>query len=438
MAIVYIRRNDGRKPPRTGSYGRRPAGASSDNSSRRSSGAGSRDGSRGRASGGSRGGSDRGGSAAPRRGRNYQEMVVDLSKLVNKAKPGVEEAPFTPVHKFTDFPVDERLKDNIVSKGYALPTPIQDQSIPHVLKGEDIVGIANTGTGKTAAFLIPLIDKVLKFPDERILIMVPTRELAIQIEEEFYGFARRLNVHAVTCVGGAGIQPQLRGLSRNPHFVIGTPGRLKDLIDRKALKLANFATVVLDEADRMLDMGFIGDMREIMGQMPAERHTLFFSATLSREIEALIGAFLNNPARVSVKTRDTAHTIDQDVVRIEGGRKFEQLMELLQEPGFDKVLVFGRTKHGVERLSKDISRAGVPAESIHGDKTHGSRQKALGLFKQDKVKVLVATDVAARGLDISGVSHVINYDLPATYEDYTHRIGRTGRAGKSGKALTFI
>jgi ATP-dependent RNA helicase RhlE len=185
-------------------------------------------------------------------------------------------------------------------------------------------------------------------------------------------------------------------------------------------------------------MGFIGDMREIMAYMPSPRHTLFFSATLSREIEQLIGAFLNNPARVSVKTRDTAHTIDQDVVRVEGGRKFEQLMELLGEPGFDKVLVFGRTKHGVERLAKDISRAGVPAESIHGDKTHGRRQKALGLFKQNHVKVLVATDVAARGLDISGVSHVINYDLPATYEDYTHRIGRTGRAGKTGKALTFI
>ena len=382
------------------------------------------------------------GGGAPRGGRtqgkrNYQEIAVDLSKLVNKAKP-VEDVAFTPVHKFTDFPIDEALKDNITTKGYALPTPIQDQSIPVVLTGADIVGIANTGTGKTAAFLIPLIDKVLKNRNERVLIMVPTRELAIQIEEEFYGFARRLNVHGVACVGGAGIEPQLRGLRRNPNFVIGTPGRLKDLIERKALNLAKFSTVVLDEADRMLDMGFIGDMREIMGYMPEKRHTLFFSATLSREIEALIGDFLTDPVRISVKTRDTAHTIDQDVVRIEPGRKFDQLMELLQEPEFDKVLVFGRTKHGVERLAKDISRAGVPAESIHGDKTHGRRQKALGLFKQDKVRVLVATDVAARGLDISGVSHVINYDLPATYEDYTHRIGRTGRAGRIGKALTFI
>ena len=419
-----MRRNDGRRPPRNvRGYDR------FDDSRSRSRSGDSRGGDRSR--GPSRGG-------RPQGKRNYQEMPVDLSKLINKAQPIEEATPFTPIHKFTDFEIDSELKDNIVTKGYALPTPIQDQSIPVVLSGADIVGIANTGTGKTAAFLVPLIDKILRNRDERVLVMVPTRELAIQIEEEFYGFARRLNVHAVTCVGGAGIEPQLRGLRRNPNFVIGTPGRLKDLIERKSLDLSKFATVVLDEADRMLDMGFINDMKEIMSYMPGERHTLFFSATLSRDIEALIGDFLNNPVRISVKTRDTAHTIDQDVVRVEAGRKFEQLMELLREPDFGKVLVFGRTKHGVERLAKDITRGGVPAESIHGDKTQGRRQKALGLFKQNKVQVLVATDVAARGLDISGVSHVINYDLPATYEDYTHRIGRTGRAGKVGKALTFI
>ncbi|HEY4489357.1 MAG TPA: DEAD/DEAH box helicase [Candidatus Paceibacterota bacterium] len=417
MATVYMRRTDGRRPPRNTRGGYGSYGAST--SPKR---------------GGSRPQGDR-----PRAGkRSFQEMSVDLSKLINKAQPVEETEVFTPIHKFTDFPVDERLKDNIVSKGYALPTPIQDQAIPHVLKGFDVVGIANTGTGKTAAFLIPLIHKVLRDRDERVLIMVPTRELAIQIEEEFYGFAKRLNINSVTCVGGAGIDPQLRVLRRHPNFVIGTPGRLKDLIERKALDLSNFNTVVLDEADRMLDMGFIDDMRHIIGFMPQARHTLFFSATLSREIEKLIGAFLTDPVRISVKTRDTAHTIDQDVIRVQSGRKFEQLVELLKQPEFDKVLVFGRTKHGVERLTRDLMRTGVAAESIHGDKTHGRRQKALGLFKQDKVSVLVATDVAARGLDISDVSHVINYDLPSTYEDYTHRIGRTGRAGKAGKALTFI
>lgn len=365
-------------------------------------------------------------------------MSVDLSKLVNKAQPAEDVVAYVPDHSFAELAIDERLKQNIITKGYVHPTPIQDKSIPHVLNGEDIVGMANTGTGKTAAFLIPLIHKVLQNRGERVLIMVPTRELAIQIEQEFYGFAKQLNVHAVTCVGGAGIVPQMRALRRNPNFVIGTPGRLKDLMERRELDLSRFATVVLDEADRMLDMGFIGDMRFILATMPTPRHTLFFSATLSREIEALIGDFLTNPARVSVKTRDTAHTIDQDVIRTEGGRKFEQLAEMLKGEDFDKVLVFGRTKHGVERLANDLTRAGIPSESIHGDKTHGRRQKALGLFKQNHVRVLVATDVAARGLDISGVSHVINYDLPATYEDYTHRIGRTGRAGKTGKALTFI
>ncbi|HEX2792342.1 MAG TPA: DEAD/DEAH box helicase [Candidatus Paceibacterota bacterium] len=382
------------------------------------------------------GGGSRGG------GRGYQEMSVDLSKLVSKAQPVEEEEAYVPEHAFAGFAIDERLKANIASKGYVTPTPIQDQSIMHVLAGSDIVGLANTGTGKTAAFLIPLIDKVLKFRelgvDERVLIMVPTRELAIQIEQEFFGFAKGLGLNSVTCVGGANITPQIRVLRRKPAFVIGTPGRLKDLMERKELDLSAFATVVLDEADRMLDMGFINDMRFIMGFMRPKRHTLFFSATLSRDIEKLIGEFLNDPVRVSVKTRETSQNVDQDVIRVAPAAKFEKLVELLSQSAFERVLVFGRTKHGVERIATDLRRRGVKAESIHGNKTHGARQKALTLFKQSHVTALIATDVAARGLDISGVTHVINYDLPSTYEDYTHRIGRTGRAGKAGVALTFI
>jgi len=378
------------------------------------------------------------------RGRNIQEMPIDLSKLINKAVKGGPEEVFTPEHSFTDFPVDERLKANVSAKGYIHPTPIQDKAIPAVLTGRDVVGLANTGTGKTATFLIPLIDKVLKFKalgqHHRVLVMVPTRELAIQIEQEYWGFAKQLMLNAVVCVGGAGIEPQIRVLRKKPAFVIGTPGRLKDLEERGELSFSEFGTVVLDEADRMLDMGFIDDMRTIMGRMPRERHTLFFSATMSRDIERLIHEFLHDPVHISVKTRDTAKTIDQDVVRVgPNENKLDVLIELLQnDTTMDKVLVFGRTKHGVERLARDLSRAGIASESIHGDKTHGKRQKALTLFKRDHVRVLVATDVAARGLDISGVSHVINFDLPGTYEDYTHRIGRTGRAGKTGKALTFI
>lgn len=378
------------------------------------------------------------GGAPRRKSRPVQEMSVDLSRLVNKAQPQAEVVAYVPKIAFKDFAIDERLKANILKKDYTTPTPIQDQAMPYVLEGKDVVGIAQTGTGKTAAFLIPLIDKVLRNPKERVLVMVPTRELAIQIEQEFYGFAKQLGINAVVIVGGAAMDPQVRTLRRKPAFVVGTPGRLKDMMERRELDLSTFNTVVLDEADRMLDMGFIPDMRYILGEMPAKRHTLFFSATMGKEIERLIGQFLKDPVSVSVKTRDTASTIDQDVVRVGRGQKFEKLAEMLATPEFDKTIVFGRTKHGVERLARDLSRQGIKAESIHGDKTHGKRQKALLLFKQNHASVLVATDVAARGLDISGVSHVINYDMPATYEDYTHRIGRTGRAGKVGKALTFI
>jgi len=346
---------------------------------------------------------------------------------------------FVPEHRFEDFAVDLRLKKNIAAKGYIEPTPIQDRAIVHVLRGEDVVGIANTGTGKTAAFLIPLINKILQGKGERVLVMVPTRELAVQIHDELKGFAKGLGVYGAVCVGGVNINPQIGELRRKPQFVIGTPGRLKDLIERRALNLGEFKTAVLDEADRMLDMGFIPDMRRLLALLPEPRHTLFFSATLSREIEALIGEFMQTPVRISVKTQETAASIEQDIVRIKPGEdKVDVLGDLLVKPGFEKVLVFGRTKHGVERLSRKLVQRGIVADSIHGDKTQNKRQRALTLFKEGKVQVLCATDVAARGLDISGVSHVINYDLPATQEDYVHRIGRTGRAGKKGLALTFI
>lgn len=370
---------------------------------------------------------------APRAG------VIDVSRYINKAVITEEVERFTPEHKFADFALDEKLKQNILKKGYTDPTPIQDRSIPHILRGEDVVGIANTGTGKTAAFLIPLIHKALLDRRARTLVMVPTRELAQQIAQELKEFSPGLQLYAAVCVGGASIGPQIADLRRNPQFVIGTPGRLKDLLERKALALSNFSTAVLDEADRMLDMGFIADMRRILSLLPNPRHTLFFSATLSPEIEKLIGEFLRAPARISVKTRDTSATIDQDVVRVApGANKLDVLHDLLVKPEFNKVLIFGRTKHGVERLSKTLVQRGFRSESIHGNKTQGRRQKALELFKRDHVQVLVATDVAARGLDINGVSHVINYDLPASHEDYIHRIGRTGRAGKRGIALTFI
>ncbi len=390
------------------------------------------------------------------RSRGPRGERIDVSRFINRAVITEEVENFIPEHKFADFAIEESLKKNIIAKGYSLPTPIQDRAIPHILRGEDIVGIANTGTGKTAAFLIPLINKVLVArtkglgSKENCIIVAPTRELAIQIDSELKGFCGipksrdSLNIFSVCVVGGAPIGPQIRDLKYHNNFVIGTPGRIKDLVERKALNLGLFNTVVLDEADRMLDMGFINDMKYMMAQMPAmpptgPRHTLFFSATLSSDIESLIKNFLYNPARISVKTRDTSKNVDQDVVRIPAGKnKLDVLADLLKEPGFDKVLVFMRTKHGAEKLARALAQQGFKTESIHGDKVHSRRQKALTLFKEDHVQVLVATDVAARGLDISGVSHVINFDIPATYDDYVHRIGRTGRGGKKGKALTFV
>ncbi len=377
--------------------------------------------------------------------RNRQGMGqhIDVSRFINKSVITEQVEHFVPDHAFTDFHISDDLKKNIVKKGYTTPTPIQDKAIPHILRGSDLVGIANTGTGKTAAFLIPLINKVLMSRNsplpERILVVVPTRELAQQIESELKAFTPHLNMFGVCCVGGASMGFQISSLNRPHSFIIGTPGRLRDLIDRKSINLARYGTVVLDEADRMLDMGFIADIKYMIAKMPAQRHTLFFSATMSPEIKALIKDFLKEPVMISVKTSETSSQVEQDVVRIPAGKnKIDILQDLLVQPGFDKVLIFGRTKHGVEKLAKELKLRGFSAESIHGNKTQGQRQKALSLFKDHHAKILVATDVAARGLDIAGVSYVINFDIPGTYDDYVHRIGRTGRAGKRGKALTFI
>ncbi|MBI2064598.1 MAG: DEAD/DEAH box helicase [Candidatus Yanofskybacteria bacterium] len=368
-----------------------------------------------------------------------RDESIDPSKFINKVVLTEEVEHYKPEHSFQDFNIEQVLKQAIISKKYTQPTPIQDRAIPHILAGKDVVGIANTGTGKTAAFLIPLINKVRLNPREQILIIVPTRELALQIEDELKGFTRGMKIFSVTCVGGMSIGRQMSELRYHNSFVIGTPGRLKDLIERGKINRAKFSTIVLDEADRMLDMGFVHDMRFVMDGMPKPRHTLFFSATLSREIENLIYEFLHEPVRISVKTRDTAANVEQDVIRIgPGDIKLDILNNMLRQPEFSKVLVFSRTKHGAEKLSHVLSGQGFKTESIHGNKTQSTRQRALGLFKDSRIQVLVATDVAARGLDIADVSHVINYDLPATYDDYVHRIGRTGRANKRGKALTFI
>ena len=377
--------------------------------------------------------------SAGRPAKRFGGTSIHPSRFVCKADPIILSAPYIPIHKFSQFKISDAIKENIAKKGYITPTPIQDIAIPFVLAGRDVVGVANTGTGKTAAFLVPLLDKIQNNPREKVLIIVPTRELATQINEELFDFKGNLRIFSVCCVGGVGISNQIYNLRRQHNFVIGTPGRLKDLVDRKVIHLGEFRTIVLDEADRMLDMGFIADMRYLMANMAPNRQTLFFSATITSEIDKLIKEFLTNPEKISVKTGDTARNVEQDIVRVRNGEdKIGSLECLLSKKEFSKVLIFGRTKHGVEKLCQTLVKNGFKAESIHGDKNQNRRQSALKAFRENHSQILVATDVAARGLDIPNVTHVINYDIPATYEDYVHRIGRTGRADQVGVALTFI
>lgn len=371
--------------------------------------------------------------------RSSRDDNIDINRFINKAVEVKPQEAYRPQNAFSDFAINEKLKQSISRRGFGKPTPIQDQAIPPILAGRDVVGLANTGTGKTAAFLIPMIDKILVNPEEKVLVVVPTRELAIQIEEEFQMLSRMLHIFSVVIVGGANIQKQIRALQMRNNIVIGTPGRLKDLITRKVLNLSRFNNVILDEADRMLDMGFINDVQLLLTFVAPKRQTLLFSATFGREIESLVNKFLINPKKISIASGVTPKQIDQDIIRITNGMdKAEVLQDLLIQSSFEKVLIFTRTKHGADKLCHRLSQRGFKSESIHGDKPHGKRQQALKLFKDNSVNILVATDVIARGLDIPNVSHVINFDLPMTYDDYVHRIGRTGRAGQKGTALTFV
>ncbi|MCK4781743.1 DEAD/DEAH box helicase [Candidatus Parcubacteria bacterium] len=391
--------------------------------------------SRSKKSGGFRGGRSRFGV----KNGKPKGQKIDISSFINKAVAScVPKEVFTPEHSFADFELSSVLLHSVRRSGYAQPTPIQDKIIPSILQGKDVVGLANTGTGKTAAFLIPLIEKVLQNTHEQILIITPTRELAPQIEQELQNITKQMCVYFTTCVGGEHMGPQIRKLRRKNNFIIGTPGRLIDLVKRGALNLSEARTVVLDEADRMLDMGFVNDIRILMAHTPEERQTLCFSATMSKNIEAIINDFLKNPSTVSVKTAETPENIEQDIVRVRNLNRVDVLHGLLKNNEFKKVLVFGRTKRGVENLSRMLTKRGIKVESIHSNKSQSQRKRALLNFKENRVQALVATDVAARGLHINDVTHVINYEIPETYDDYIHRIGRTGRGTKRGKALTFV
>ncbi len=431
---------------RSGGYSRSSGSRSSGDDfggSSRSSGYSSRP--RGGSGGGrSYGGSSR--SSAPSRfggggrgrGRKFAGEHIDVSKFINRATTVVEEI-YTPVHTFADFNIDDSLKTKITARGFNIPSPIQDQAIPNALDGRDIIGLANTGTGKTAAFLIPTINKIIRDKKHKAIIITPTRELALQIQKECIELTRGLGIFNVTCVGGAPIRFQMENLARRHHIVIGTPGRLKDLLDRKKLVMSDIGTVVLDEADRMLDMGFIDDVRYFLQHIEGDRQMLLFSATMAPAIERLVHEFLNNPVKISVKSRDTSKNVDQDIVRVpDRSKKLDILSGMLADAAFSKVLIFVETKRAVDDLHHELRVRGFKADSIHGDKRHRERQMALKGFGDGFTQILIATDVAARGLDISGVTHVINYETPSSYDTYVHRIGRTGRGDNKGIALTFV
>lgn len=363
----------------------------------------------------------------------------DPTNLINTPQDRKDTEKYAISYTFSDFQVSDKLKENILQKGYKTPTPIQDQSIPFILEGRDLIGIANTGTGKTAAFLIPLVDKVLKDRNQKVIIITPTRELAFQIRKEFLDFSKGLNIHSALCIGGTNIKRQKDDLRRNPNFVIGTPGRIEDHIRSRSLILSNFGSVVLDEVDRMVDIGFIKDVNNIISLLPKVRQSLFFSATINGGVREILERFVQNPVTVSVKTKEAPENIIQSTIKVfDSGMKVDKLHELLIQKEFEKTLVFGRTKHGVQRLSNELVKRGFKADAIHGNKRQSQRIRILEKFKRNEIRILIATDVASRGLDIPNVSHVINYDLPESYEAYIHRIGRTGRADKKGIALTFV
>jgi superfamily II DNA/RNA helicase len=360
------------------------------------------------------------------------------SDFIKKVEEKTADQVYIPKNNFSDFAIENQLKINIEKKGYVSPTPIQDQAISHILEGRDVIGTANTGTGKTAAFLIPLINNVLMRKTSRVLVIAPTRELAFQIKDEFQSFALKTDLTSTLCIGGVNINSQIRALRNNPTFVMGTPGRLIDLEKNKFINFNNYTSIVLDEVDRMLDMGFIKDIKYIINKLPKKRHSLFFSATLPRDVQNLINSFLQNPISISVKTRQSAENVNQEVIRVGQQDKIELLHDLLIKPEFKKVLIFLRTKRVVDKLAKELTSRGFVIALIHGNRSQSQRSNALLLFKMGKVDILLATDVVARGIDIDDISHVINFDLPQTHEDYIHRIGRTGRADKIGQAITLV
>lgn len=370
-------------------------------------------------------------------GRKHGQYI-DPAKFVKVATLG-QDAPYEPTHTFADFALNRTLQANLTAKGFVIPSPIQDQSIPAALAGRDVIGIANTGTGKTAAFALPMLEKLMADKGASALVIAPTRELAQQIEAECKQLGRGSGLSAALLIGGASMGAQLRDLKHRPRIIIGTPGRIQDHLNRGSLRLDNFNTVILDEVDRMLDMGFVQAVTEILDRAAPVRQSLFFSATLDTRVRNLISRFSSDPVTVSIAASSSSDNVNQDVIRFQANTdRLDKLHDVLLRAEVSKAIIFDATQRSVERLTRELMARGFVADSIHGGKTQGQRQRALAKFKADEVKILVATDVAARGIDVADVTHVINYTIPNTYDDYIHRVGRAGRAGREGYALTFV
>jgi ATP-dependent RNA helicase RhlE len=345
---------------------------------------------------------------------------------------------------FADLGLAEPLTRALADEGYAAPTPIQSQTIPQVLAARDVLGIAQTGTGKTAAFALPILHRLAETRRRphsrtcRVLVLSPTRELSAQIVDSFQAYGRYLRPSVALAIGGVNIKPQMRALTHGVEVLVATPGRLMDLMQNRAVALDQVEYFVLDEADRMLDMGFIHDIRRIVGKLPAARQTLFFSATMPKEIAELANAMLRDPVRVAVTpSASTVERIEQRIIHVDRVGKAALLAEVLRAEPIDRVLVFTRTKHGADKVVRALAKSGLDAAAIHGNKSQGQRERVLAAFRTGSVRTLIATDIAARGIDVEGISHVVNYDLPNIPESYVHRIGRTARAGADGIAISF-
>jgi ATP-dependent RNA helicase DeaD len=344
------------------------------------------------------------------------------------------------MEKFKALGISDLITQSLNNMGFEEPTPIQEKAIAPAMRGQDLIGQAQTGTGKTAAYGIPLIEK-MEGAREKIqgLVLTPTRELAIQVAEELNKIAQYTDVHTLPIYGGQDIERQIRGLKKRPQIIVATPGRLKDHMQRRTIRLDELRMIVLDEADEMLNMGFIEDIEEILSATPASRQTLLFSATMPRAIQSLSQRFLRNPALIAIQSKEvTVPLVEQNYLEVQDRQKFDVLCRLLDIQSPDLAIVFGRTKRRVDELSEALKKRGYAAEGIHGDLTQAKRDSVIRQFRDGSTDILVATDVAARGLDISGVTHVYNFDIPQDPESYVHRIGRTGRAGQAGTAITFV